>query len=107
MFMETSKQRGRPRLHDTNADRQRDYRRRRNRRLQPPKPPEPPKNDSIHDWNIYLASIGLSVDEGAYVGDILFHTGGNDSNNLQALDARQESKITGRRVTPKGAGPDQ
>ena len=105
--METSKQRGRPRLHDTNADRQRDYRRRRNRRLQPPKPPEPPKNESIHDWNIYLASIGLSVDEGAYVGDILFHTGGNDSNNLQALDARQESKITGRRVTPKGAGPDQ
>lgn len=97
------RRRGRPRVHVSNAERQRAYRKRQ-------KTTRPPKSCDLLAWNKYLAKINLSVDAGRYLEDApagrgLLHSGGNNIENLDYLDARESLSPGSRRVRPKGHGP--
>jgi hypothetical protein len=100
---------GRPRIHISNADRQRAFRQRRKQLkliLAGELPPSPDCLD-LEVWNTYLGKIGL----GAYAGlddqcGKKLITGGYDMEKIGYVYAAHERAESGRRVKPRGAGPD-
>jgi hypothetical protein len=105
-FMETVRRRGRPRIFVSNAERQKAYRKR-------AKTTRPPTTADSLAWNKFLVKINLSVSQGLFLKNApaglgKLHTGGNNSENLEILDAKQTEEGPcggGRRVTPGGHGP--
>jgi hypothetical protein len=121
--MENQKhRRGRPRIHASNATRQKKYRERR-------KSTRPPTTADPLAWNEFLVQLRFGVNAGMFIEDAhagcgLLHSGGNDgvspsSAGLNIPDPRlnlEEMCNRGRRVVgcgggrpvrPRGAGPDK
>jgi hypothetical protein len=105
--MENRKQRrGRPRIHASNATRQKKYRERR-------KSTRPPRSADPLEWNKYLVLLGLSISSGMFLiqapaGCGLPYSGGNDGANIDLLFAKQSGQGPcggGRRVKPTGSAP--